>query len=142
MTSLLCLSDIGNGLRQASVIVFHARDANLIGLGAASQPLVTGSMVSGTLSVLTSDLRGRQVNELIRPGVVAYASGTFHQLSAAVVTGETTVSGTTLANVFLTSTKDAALGSGSTGISIQFLPDSVGLAERTFTPETVGAFTQ
>jgi type II secretory pathway pseudopilin PulG len=142
MTGLLCLSGIGGGLQRASVVVFHSRDVNLIGLGAGGNPLITGTMVSGTLALLTADLRGRQLDEFIRPGTVAYASGTFHQLTAATVANEVSSGGTTIANVFLTSVKDAAIGSGSTAIAIQFLPDSVGLAERTYTPEAVGPFTQ
>jgi Tfp pilus assembly protein PilV len=129
MTALLCLSGTGAGPYRASAVVFHGRDPGTLS--------ITGTVVSGTMTVATSELAGRQLGDLIRPGIVANVSGTFHQLNAAIVQPMADSTATTTATVFLSSAKDPALGTSGT---IQFLPDSVGLAERIFWPETAGGF--
>jgi prepilin-type N-terminal cleavage/methylation domain-containing protein len=107
-----------------SVVVFHNRDV--------SQPVVTGTLagVSLTLSTIPA---GRTFRDLVKPGVVVYANGRFHQLKSAAVQESvvpavayvTTSSGTTFA---------------SSGTAMALFPDSVGLAERPYTPEVSGAF--
>lgn len=130
MTALLCLTGTGAGPYRASAVVFHGRDP--------STRLITGTVVSGTMTVATSALGGRQITDVIRPGIVANVSGTFHQLVSAIVQPlPDSNATTTTATVFLSSAKDPALGNSGT---IEFLPDSVGLAERMFRPETGGGF--
>jgi Tfp pilus assembly protein PilV len=119
MTSMLCLSGTGGGPFRASVVVFHGRDTGT--------PVVTGTFTNSALSFTPP--AGRTAADVIRPGVVIWepAAGRFHQTIAASP-------GPNASSFFLT------LGSGVTLVSgtVQILPDSVGLAERVFTPETGG----
>jgi hypothetical protein len=129
MTSLLCLSGTGAGPHRASVVVFHARDPNYLA--------ITGTLDNSRLAVasLTSSIPGRTAGELIRPGVVLWDSTykRLHQATSASYDSNNQ-------SFFLTLSTGTLLSTGTH--QIQFLPDSVGLAERTFTPETTGAFTQ
>ena len=145
-TAFMSISGTGSGPYRASAVVFHNRNRAYIGWGR-----VSGTMQSGTLTLLTSDLRAPAgpllpLPKLIRPGAVAFvrsASGTgFHQLTGVALISGSEVGGNTVARLRLMSSKDPALGSGTAPTTIQFLPDSVGLAERTFSLESIGVFTQ
>jgi hypothetical protein len=121
--SLLCISGTGSGPFRASVVVFHGRDPGTLA--------VTGTLTNSALTFTPP--AGRTATDLIRPGVVLWdpAGGRFHQTVAA--------SPNTDGSAFF-----VTLGSGTalaTGIfNVEILPDSVGLAERVFTPETGGGF--
>jgi hypothetical protein len=122
-TSLLCISGTGSGPFRASVVVFHGRDPGTLA--------VAGTLTNSALTFTPP--AGRTATDLIRPGVVLWdpAGGRFHQAVAA--------SPNTDGSAFF-----VTLGSGTalaTGIfNVEILPDSVGLAERVFTPETGGGF--
>lgn len=107
-----------------SVVVFHARDATL--------PVVSGT-VTDYRAVLAGSIGTRTPREIIRPGSVLYGNGRLHRIAAAAFDA----SGST---AHLTLSTGNALGSGT--VPVLFLPDSVGLAERPFTPETTGPFTE
>jgi len=134
MTSLLCLSGTGNGPYRASVVVFHNRDT--------SDP--SGLVISGTMnnlglnvaSLLPALPPGRTVTDIVKPGVVLWdqTGERFHQAVAVAPNGDSSV-------LFLTLSSGASLGT-ATNRAVQILPDSIGLAERTFTPEGVGVFTR
>jgi hypothetical protein len=131
MTSLLCLTGTGSGPHLASVVVFHARDPGYLA--------ITGTLVNSRLAVasLNSSIPDRTAGEVIRPGIVLW-SPTHQRLHQA-----TSVSYDSTPNAesfFLTLSTGTLLATGT--YQVQLLPDSVGLAERTFTPETAGAFTQ
>jgi len=129
MTSLLCLSGSGAGPHRASVVVFHGRDPNYLA--------ITGTLENSRLAVasLTSSIPDRTAGEVIRPGVVLWSATNqrLHQATSASYDSNSQ-------SFFLTLSTGTLLATGT--YTVQFLPDSVGLAERTFTPETVGAFSQ
>ena len=103
-----------------SVVVFHNRDN--------SQPAVKGNLTGVSLT-LTTIPDGRTFSEIVRPGAVFVSGTSFHQItSAAIPPGSTTA--------FVSFMPPAASG------DIFLLPDSVGLAERPFTPEVNGPFLQ
>lgn len=127
MTALLAVRPPAAAPQQglASVIVFHNRDV--------LQPIVTGEATGVTLSILPANVpAGRTFRDLVKPGVVIHAAGRFHQLTSAAIQGDT-------------SPMDAyvTLSTGTTfapGTIVTLFPDSVGLAERPYTPEVNGAF--
>jgi len=103
------------------VVVFHNRDV--------AQPVVPGTLtgVSLTLSGIPA---GRTFRDLVKPGVVIYDGTRFHQLmSAAIQESPGAIS------AFVTLSNPPPHGS-----DIWLFPDSVGLAERPYTPEVNGAF--
>lgn len=104
-----------------SAVVFHNRDL--------SQPIVTGTL-SGVELTLDAIPDGRTFRDLVKPGVVIYDGTRFHQLTSAAVHE---VDGKISA--FVTLSNPAPYGS-----EIRLFPDSVGLAERPYTPEVNGAF--
>lgn len=114
-----------------SVVVFHARDTG--------NPLaVTGTLTNlavAQASLSTVELAGRRMRDVVKPGVVFWdpVGLRFHQ---AVATSYD-MGGTT---AYLTLSSGAALASGTS--TVQFLPDSVGIAERPFMPESISEFTQ
>jgi prepilin-type N-terminal cleavage/methylation domain-containing protein len=108
-----------------SVVVFHNRDV--------SQLVVEGLLQGVELTIPASNLPpGRTFRDLVKPGVVIYANGRFHQLMSAA----TPPAGSTSTAYVTTST--GATFAPSTAVVI--FPDSVGLAERPYTPEVDGAF--
>ena len=107
-----------------SVVVFHARDATL--------PVVSGTVTDYRASI-SGAIGDRTPREIIRVGSVLYGNGRFHRIAAAAFDA----SGST---AYLTLSTGNSLGSGT--VPVQFLPDSVGLAERPFMPETTGPYTQ
>jgi type II secretory pathway pseudopilin PulG len=131
MTSLLCLSGTGSGPRRASVVVFHARDPNYLA--------ITGTLVNSRLAVasLAPSIPDRTAGEVIRPGVVLWSATNQRLHQATSVSYDSTPNAESF---FLTLSTGTLLATGT--YQVQFLPDSVGLAERTFTPEPAGAFTQ
>lgn len=109
---------------QLAAVVFHNRNP--------SATVVTGTMSNG--EVATASLAGlgdRTAKEVMRPGAVLYANG-MHQILAATfnATGE---------SAFLTLSTGPAITTSGT-ITFQLLPDSVGLAETTYRPETSGPY--
>jgi len=119
MSSLLCLSGTGSEPDRASVVVFHRRDTTAL--------KVTGTMSNSLLSFTPP--AGRTAGDIIRPGVVIWdrQGRRFHQ----IVTASPNFAGSAF---FLT------LHSGSSlSTEVEILPDSVGLAERMFTPESAGS---
>lgn len=123
MTALLAMKPPAGptGHGTLSAVVFHNRDM--------SQPIVTG-MLSGVELTLSAIPDGRTFRDLVKPGVVIYDGSRFHQLTSAAVHE---VDGGISA--FVTLSNPAPYGS-----EIRLFPDSVGLAERPYTPEVNGAF--
>ena len=123
ISSLLCLSGTGNGPYRASVVVFHSRDSSVTP--------ITGTLTNSALTFTPP--AGRAASEVVRPGVVLWDqnSGRFHQLIAATSNADGSA-------FFVTLGSGTALAAGP--YTVQILPDSVGLAERVFTPETGGDF--
>lgn len=123
-----CLYCIRSGSAGApgiiSVVVFHARDATL--------PVVSGTIIDYRAQI-SGAVGDRTPREILRVGSVLYGNGRFHRIAAAAFD----VSGST---AYLTLSTGNALGSGT--VPVQFLPDSVGLAERPYMPETTGPYTQ
>ena len=125
VSCLYCLrSGSAGGPGTMSVVVFHARDATL--------PVVTGT-ITDYRAQISGAIGDRTPREIIRVGSVLYGNGRFHRIAAAAFDA----SGST---AYLTLSTGNALGSGP--VPVQFLPDSVGLAERPFMPETTGPYTQ
>ena len=111
-----------------SVVVFHNRDPNL--------QEVAGTIDNSTLTLrLTGALGDRTLKDVVKPGVVLYANGRFHQALAATVDSSNTFAYVTL------STGLAILGFPP-NCPIVLYPDSVGYAEKTFKAETPGPYTQ
>jgi prepilin-type N-terminal cleavage/methylation domain-containing protein len=142
MTSLLCLSGAGAGPYRASVIVFHNRDPTTL--------VLSGTVVNSGLlvnSIAPAPPAGRTITDIVKPGVVLWdrSLGRFHQAVAVSRNADSSI-------LYLTLTPGLSLTSGlplppggplTTGThAVEILPDSVGLAERMFTAEGVGAFTQ
>jgi type II secretory pathway pseudopilin PulG len=109
-----------------SVVVFHNRDPSVFAIPATLQ--------SFRLTIAPADLPAdRTLRDIVKPGGVLFANNRFHQiLSANARPGE--------AEVFLTLSTGALLASGGAAVPVTLLPDSVGLAERTYTPESGGGF--
>lgn len=123
MTSLLCLSETGSGSYRASVVVFHGRDPGTTA--------ITGTLTNSELTF--NPPADRTATDVVRPGVVLWEASTqrFHQTMAVAPNADGSA-------LFVTLGSGTALGAGP--FTVQILPDSVGLAERVFTPETGGAF--
>lgn len=128
MTALAAVAPDGvDALRagRLSAVVFHNRDAD---------PTIFS--ISGTLNNFQLSLAalpaGRTFRDIVKPGSVIFVGSRFHQIvSANIRPGGTTA--------LVTLSTGAALAGVHT---VTFLPDSVGLAERMYTPETSGAFTR
>jgi type II secretory pathway pseudopilin PulG len=120
MSSLLCLSGTGTQPNRASVVVFHRRDTTVL--------TVAGTMSHSLLSFTPP--AGRTAGDIIRPGVVIWdrQGRRFHQ----IVTASPNFSGSAF---FLT----LHSGNNSLTTDVEILPDSVGLAERMFSPESAGS---
>lgn len=125
ISCLYCLrSGSGGGPGTMSVVVFHARDATL--------PVVSGT-VTDYRAVISGSIGDRTPREIIRVGSVLYGNGRFHRIAAAAFDASGSAA-------YITLTTGNALGSGP--VPVQFLTDSVGLAERPFMPETAGPYTE
>jgi hypothetical protein len=126
MTALLCLqAGAAGGPDRASVVVFHRRDPDL--------PTLAGTITNLQLTISTA-LGTRSFRDVVKPGVVVWDSvgGRFHQLASASIAASGSSAFVTL----------SPGGSVFVGPSVTILPDSVGLAERRFVPETAGPYTQ
>lgn len=142
MSALLCLqSGTPAGPDRISVVVFHRRDRSF--------PTLSATLTSGTLVVPTSQsalLGSRLVPDVIKPGVVVCTlpGPRFHQIVSARIDTLSPVSAATQGsyNASLTFSTGVSITTGTTPVPLIFLPDSVGLAERPFVPETAGAYTQ
>jgi hypothetical protein len=133
MTCLLCVKPGASPAASGtlSAVVFHGRDV--------TSPLA----VSGTItnfqvlesSLSLADLAGRRMRDVVRSGVVLWdpTNRRFHQVAAAAFDA----SGAT---AFLTLQSGTILTGGP--YTVQFLPESVGFAERPYVPESTSAFTQ
>lgn len=127
MTALLAMTPPAAppGHGTLSVVVFHNRDV--------SQPVVEGTLQGVELTIPLANVpAGRTFRDLVKPGVVIYAGGRFHQLMSAAIPPL----GSSTSAYITTST----LATFSTSTPIALFPDSVGLAERPYTPEVNGAF--
>jgi type II secretory pathway pseudopilin PulG len=125
MTALVCLSSgpTADTPSTVSVVVFHGRDPSL--------PFVTAT-VANNVAQVTGNLDGRNPQDIVKPGVVLWDGSRFHQLINASFT-----TGTAGPVAFL------MLSTGTTlNGTVHFLPDSVGLAERPYLPETASLYTQ
>jgi type II secretory pathway pseudopilin PulG len=109
-----------------SVVVFHGRDL-------AAQT-IDGTVTNFQAAIPAAAIKGRTFRDLVKPGVVLWepAGRRFHQAVAVAWDA----SGT---SAFLTL---APGGDFSGTVTVQFLPDSVGLAERPFLPESTSPFTE
>jgi prepilin-type N-terminal cleavage/methylation domain-containing protein len=103
-----------------SAVVFHNRDT--------ADPTLSGQL-NGVVLTLNAIPSGRTFRDLVKPGTVIFDGSRFHQLKSAAIheSGGVTSAFVTLSN-------------SSPGGPIQLFPDSVGLAERPYTPEVNGAF--
>jgi hypothetical protein len=133
MTSLLCLSGTGSGPYRASVVVFHNRDTSDVNTLVFSGTLVNSSLLVGSISPPMP--AGRTITDIVKPGVVLWDQGNkrFHQAVAVSPVGDGSA-------LYLSLSPEGTLTTGTH--AVQILPDSVGMAERMFTPEDVGVFTQ
>lgn len=122
-TSLLCISGTGSGPYRASVVVFHGRDPGIT--------TITGTLTNSALTFTPP--ADRLATDVVRPGVVVWdqSARRFHQMMAVAPNADGSA-------LFVTLGSGTALVSGT----VEILPDSVGLAERVFTPETGGGFVQ
>lgn len=142
MSALVCLqSGTPGGPHLMSVVVLHGRDPLLTTL--------TGILTSGTLvipSTQAASLGNRLVTDVIKPGMVVFSPATrqFHRLTAARIGTISPVSQTAdgTYNAWMSFSTGMAITTSTTPVTLQFLPDSIGLAERPFMPETGGRFTQ
>jgi hypothetical protein len=130
MSCLYCLSPpaLPGDLGRLSVVVFHGRDPSL--------PFINGTVTNFLATISSTVTGGRPVKEILKPGVVFWDSTTrrFHQaVAAAFMTGT---------NSALLTLSSGTLLSGTVPRAVQFLPDSVGLAERPYLPEAPGPFTR
>lgn len=123
---LTCLYLIRTGTPgTVSVVVFHNRDT--------SSPTIAGTLNDGQAQ-LSAPLGDRTLKELLKVGAVIYAptpTASLHQITGASIAE----SGST---AFLTLSTGTAATLG--GLSFQLLPDSVGLAEKVYWPETSGPY--
>jgi type II secretory pathway pseudopilin PulG len=129
MSCLLCLQS-GTAVAapgRLSVVVFHGRDV--------STQAVAGTITNYEATIPTASLGGRTFRDIVKPGVVLWepSERRFHQAVAAAADA----SGT---SAFLTLSPGGLVFSGT--VAVQFLPDSVGLAERPFLPEAASPFTE
>jgi hypothetical protein len=135
MTCLLCVKPGASPAASGtlSAVVFHGRDV--------TSPLA----VSGTItnfqvlesSLSLADLAGRRMRDVVRSGVVLWdpTNLRFHQVAAAAYHDDQSGK-----RAFLTLQSGTALSGGP--YTVQFLPESVGFAERPYVPESTSAFTQ
>lgn len=127
MTALLAMKPPAAPPRHGtvSVVVFHNRDV--------SQPVVQGMLQGVELTIPAANVpAGRTFRDLVRPGVVIYADNHFHQLMSAA-----TQPSATPTTAYITTSTGTTF---SAGTPMTLFPDSVGLAERPYTPEGNGAF--
>jgi len=111
-----------------TVVVFHNRDPGLL--------QVSGTILNGsTLAVAPAALGDRKPRDVVKPGVVLFANGQFHQALSATFDPTDSYAYLTL------STGTAALAFPSS-CPVVIYPDSVGMAQKTFKAETPGPYTQ
>jgi type II secretory pathway pseudopilin PulG len=130
-TALLGASGTTPGVPgRMSVVVFHRRDR-------ASPLAVSGTVTDlriDATSLDASQLAGRRLRDVVRPGAVLWAPGPgqrrFHQILGAAIDRTDSFAYVTL------SSGTALLGTHT----VQLLPDSVGLAERMYVPEHENAY--
>lgn len=119
-----CLYGIQSGTPgRLSAVVFHARDPQ--------NTLLPITLTNGTTSGASPDLA-----DVVKPGVVLWSATPtprFHQVTSFTVVAST-------ATAYFTFSTGTALLNGTHELKI--LPDSVGLAERTFTAEESGPYLQ
>lgn len=126
MTALLAMAPPAGppGHGTLSVVVFHNRDV--------SQPIVTGTLNGVTLTIAPSNVpTGRTFRDLVKPGVVIHDGTRFQQLTSAAIQA-----GTPPTDAYVTLSGPPP----SAPVTVRLFPDSVGLAERPYTPEVNGAF--
>jgi type II secretory pathway pseudopilin PulG len=119
-------------VHKVTVVVFHARDVTV-----PAQTALDGTLANGELTLTSSLPPGRRIGDVIKPGVVVAVlkDGTDPRAFVQVVAA--TRASDTSAYVTLA---DGGLYTLETG-PVTVLVDSVGVAQRVFTPEPAGAFT-
>jgi len=122
-----CMYVLASGTpSRLSVVVFHNRDP--------SASAVAGSILAGEVLITSlSGLGDRTAKEVLKPNAVLYAQNRFHQIIASAfdASGNST---------FLTLSSGTAITASGTPIPFQAFPDSVGLSETAFRPETSGPY--
>lgn len=119
-----------------SVVVFHARDTS-----SPDSLVLNGSLANATrLAVTVEALAGRRLADIVVPGVVCAVNDRLLQVTSATIDSSGTSGFLTLAND--DSAKADGLMLSNATVPVTILPDSVGLAERTFSPETSGPYVQ
>jgi len=123
-----CFYWINENLSTLAVVVFHNRDPNLL--------QVSGTIMNrSTLVIAPSDLGDRKPQDVVKPGVVLYANGQFHQALSATFHPEGEFA-------YLTLSTGTAVVAFPSSCPVVIYPDSVGMAQKTFTPEFPGPYTQ
>jgi hypothetical protein len=119
-----CIYGIQSGTPgRLSAVVFHARDPQTIPLSLA--------LTNGVVTGVSPDLA-----DVVKPGVVLWSATPtprFHQVTSFTIVAST-------ATAYFTFSSGTALLAGTHTVYV--LPDSVGLAERTFTAEESGPYLQ
>jgi hypothetical protein len=124
---MTCMYVLSSGSpSRLSVVVFHNRDPSALP--------VTGAIVTGQVSTASlAGLGDRTAKEVLKPGAVLHANNAFHQIVASAFDSSGNSS-------FLTLSSGTAVTTSGTAIPFQLFPDSVGLSETTFRPETSGPY--
>jgi len=111
-----------------AVVVFHNRDPSLL--------QVSGTILNGsTLVVAPAALGDRKPRDVVKPGVVLFANGQFHQALSATFDP-------TDSYAYLTLSTGTATLAFPSSCPVVIYPDSVGMAQKTFKAETPGPYTQ
>lgn len=141
MSAIACLlPPSGKSLPTLSVVTFHGRDPAL--------PTLTATLESGTLTIppwQVAALDSRSVRDVIKPGVVVCSVVGGHCQLHTVTAARITPIGLPAAGTYdawMTFSTGASIPSSTTPVTLTFLPDSVGLAERPFAPEATGDYTR
>ena len=123
-----CFYWINENLSTLAVVVFHNRDPGLL--------QVSGTILNGSTLVIDPVALGdRKPRDVVKPGVVLFANGQFHQALSATFNP-------TDAYAYLTLSTGPAVISFPAVCPVVIYPDSVGMAQKTFKAETPGLYTQ
>jgi len=121
-----CFYWINEKLSSLTVVVFHNRDPGLL--------QVSGTILNGSTLVI-DPVADRKPRDVVKPGVVLFANGQFHQALSATFDP-------TDSYAYLTLSTGTAVLSFPSSCPVVIYPDSVGMAQKTFKAETPGPYTQ